>query len=359
MTVSRPPSPSALAAPVAICIFLAAGVLLACGGGSKAPETTTYAQADLAGTWDFVMLATSAYPGWERTTATLDATGAVSVVSFLDDQGHTTSGAADVVLKVDGDGAVTQTFSGSPFPLHGFLARSKKLVAAVYTRTTLTYSLVVGRKRDAGVTWSNADIRDRTFALHSLREGVDGWRYGVGAIGSNGVVTITSAIGPSLTSVASPPPDGATLSVDGEGFVSDGGSFHGFLTDDKDTIFAVHTDNGRYVFTVLQFTGGTFAQRDLAGTWGFSSISTNAWPIWQTGKLAIDAAGAGTFPSYLDSSGAPKPNGATYLLDPEGLITISNNPSYRGTLALGHDMYVRTQTYGLAGRYGVAVALRR
>jgi len=65
----------------------------------------------------------------------------------------------------------------------------------------------------------------------------------------------------------------------------------------------------------------------------------------------------------LVACGAAAPTQPTGPLAPppaNGSMTNTTNASYRGTVALGGDMYVRTQTHGgVAGRYGIGAVLKR
>jgi hypothetical protein len=339
-------------------------ILGACG--EEAPRL--YAQADLAGTWDYATLRTGAAPGWERGTASVDASGIVTLVSFLDDQGNADPGAQqENVIAVDaGTGDLSTRVGGVVSSFHGTLARNKKLFAAVSTPEIGTYALMVARRRDA-TAYSDADVRGRTFALHALRIGGDReWRYGKGSIDAQGVLTLGPVMGPSLLEIAAPAPNGATLTVDGDGFVSDGGSFRGFLTPDKNAVIAVHADPSSATptqqLTILQLTGRTFAQADVAGAWAFNSLAGNVSPIWYHGTLEIGATGAAQYLSpFLDSTGSTAIPPTTVLtLAADGTMTQgATNPSYRATVSADGEMYVRTQTHNPPGRYGLGVALRR
>jgi hypothetical protein len=363
------PSHSASPAPrpwSALFLAALAAFLGACDGDEDPPRL--YAQADLVGSWDFATLRTGTAPGWERGTASVDASGTVSLVSFLDDHGNVDPGPQqENVVAVDPmTGELSARVGGVVSPFHGTLARSKNLFAAVSTPEPGTYFLMLARRRGA-TAYSDADIRGRTVALHALRIGGDReWRYGTGSIDAQGVLTLGPVIGPSLLPIAAPAPDGATLAVDGEGFVSDGGSFRGFLTPDKNAVIAVHLDSSSpsatHQLTILQLTGRTFAQADLAGTWAFESFAGNVSPIWYHGTLEIGATGVARYlPPFRDSNGSTAlPPDMALTLAPDGTMTQpATNPSYRATLSMDGEMYVRTQTHNPPGRYGLGVALRR
>jgi hypothetical protein len=285
--------------------------------------------------------------------------------TFLDDLGNNVEGASATVMKVGGAGDLTRRVSGSSDSFRGFLGRNRNLLAGVSTPEPGNYDLTIARKRDGVVAFDAADIGSRAVSIHTLRAGSDGWRYAVGTIDPAGLVAVDATMGPAFnttTVYVPPPPHGATLSVDADGFVSDGGSFQGFLTTDKTTIVAVHNDGTTRALTIVQLKGGDFTQADLAGTWGFSSlVGGNVQPGWITGKLTTGATGAVRYVSQLDNLGSTALSPDTvFHLDPSGLMTNATNPSYRGTIALDGESYVRTQTHGgPPGRYGVSLVIRR
>ena len=345
--------------------LLAAAMVGGCGGGDDGPRP--YAQGDLAGTWDFAKLRVGTGHGWERGISSVDAGGAVTLLSFLDDAGRTDPGPqGSTVVAVDpGTGDLTARAGGAAAPFHGTLSRDKNVFAAVETPEAATYALMLARRRGAA-TYSDADIRGRTFALHALRIGGAGeWRYGTGSVDASGGVTLASVIGPQLFELAKPPPHGSTLTVDADGLVSDGAGFRGFLTPDKDLLVAVHPDPTaapEQQLTILVFTGRTFARADLAGTWAANAFAGNVQPIWYHAGLTIGPTGSATYvPPFLDSTGATTlPPTVTIALAPDGTMTQgATNPSYRATLSASAATYVRTQTHNPPGRYGLGLAMRR
>jgi hypothetical protein len=342
-------------------------VLMSCSGGGDGSRATPpdYVQADIAGTWDSVTFEVGTQPGWARRySMSIDGAGNLGGWTFLDDLGNNVELSPAIVLKVGGAGDLTRTVAGASDTFRGFLGRNRNLIAGVSTPGVGSFDLTIARKRDVVTTFDASDIGSRAISIHTLREGADGWRYAEGTIDPDGLVSVEVTMGPAFatsTVYSPPPPHGATLSVDAEGFVSDGAQFQGFLTMDKSAIVAVHTDGAALALTVIALKGGSFAQADLAGTWAFSSLAGNVQPTWFTGKLAIDAAGGATYLSQLEGAtgSTTLPTGTTFHLDPDGLMTSSTNPSYRGTLALDGDTYVRTQTHSVPGRYGIGVAMRR
>jgi hypothetical protein len=128
---------------------------------------------------------------------------------------------------------------------------------------------------------------------------------------------------------------------------------------------AVHPDPSaapEQQLTILVFTGRTFAQADLAGTWAANAFAGNVAPIWYHATLVIGPTGSAQYVApYLDSTGATTlPPVVTIALAPDGTMTQgATNPSYRATLSPNAELYVRTQTHNPPGRYGLGIAMRR
>jgi hypothetical protein len=348
-------------------IFVAA-LVLACSSGGDGTPTREYAQADVAGTWDSVTFQVGAQTRWARRySTTIDEAGAVTGSEFLDDLGNKAELSPAVWIQVGGAGDLTRIWSGfGADTFRGFLGRNRNLIAGVSTPEAGSYDLTIARKRDVVTIFDAADIGSRAVSIHTLRSGSEGWRYASGTIDPSGVVSVDATMGPAFATTivyAPPPPHGATLSVDADGFVTDGADFQGFLTADKTTIVAVHNDGATRALTLIQLKGGTFTQADLAGTWGFSTlVGGMTAPGWVSGKLTTEANGLVTYVSQLDHLGSTALSSATtFHLDSDGRMTNATNPSYRGTLALDGQTYVRTQTNGgtTPGRYGISLVVRR
>lgn len=74
----------------------------------------------------------------------------------------------------------------------------------------------------------------------------------------------------------------------------------------------------------------TPSQGDLTGEWRFSILSTGAQPGWKQGVLTVDAKGAVTFTSYLDSLGettAPAGLFPNLLVNSSSVVSDSSDPA--------------------------------
>jgi hypothetical protein len=126
---------------------------------------------------------------------------------------------------------------------------------------------------------------------------------------------------------------GGTLAIDNAGQVS-GTLIHSGFTenlphgklDASKTILDMVLSNtdGRALLVSIK-GGGTFTQADLAGTWYFQIMgdytSTNA-PIWISGTMAVDATGAITGGTTVNSGGGTEAvTGGTLTIDSAGQVS--------------------------------------
>jgi hypothetical protein len=225
--------------------------------------------------------------------------------------------------------------------------------------TGQTKVLRVSRKR-TGTVFTSADLANKTFTFHSLNSGTgtdNSWLYGAGTTDGSGLSTFTSMIGPFGPEI---PGSGGTSSVSSAGIVTipDRPTWYGLMTDDKKVIFVIQSSGtNAYGFSVLTFTGQTYTQSDLAGTWNFTTIrNTLANPYWSYGVTSIDAAGIGTYLSFTDSAGGAIPADYTRVLSSSGVVTDPLNGTAHGQLSYNKDMSVRTQT--TSGRYQITIGFR-
>lgn len=360
-------------------VFLAM-ILWTCGGGGGGGGGTQplFSQADLAGTADVIDFSTGNDFGWARYNVSLDGSGNITLNSGTDSTGFTLPGPLPLPIKwvVDGSGTIRE-YDTSSTPnvinpaLYGHLASNKRFVVVTDSDFFLnTWSLIVARKRDASITFSDGDIRGKSFTYHEIYGGPENvWTYGFGAIDSLGRVTLDNAVEPSGVLPGYPLVNFTTLTVDSAGIVTNppDNDFYGWLTHDKNTIFAIIDDpagHSLYQFIAIQFLGHTYVQADLAGTWRWNTFYGWNTPDWLKGAWTIDATGAATYDAtnYLSSFGStvPPTTPEVLTLAANGIITNSVSSTYHGMLSAGGDLYVRTKTTGTVSipRYSIAIAVK-
>lgn len=360
-------------------LALAGGLgLQGCGGGGGGSSSPGGLQAEVAGTWDLLEIGTNDVAGWYTATISVAADGKVTVLSNVDDTGDTTLPGAgfDARLLVDAGRNVTLAGADGSPTLHGTLASSKALIVAGETinpAAPAAYGLLVLRKRVPGVVYAAADVAAFPFALHTLQAGAaTGWQVGEGSTDATGQLTVSTMVDAAGTACSpTTTPCGLdafdTLQVDGNGVVTTAldATFHGVMTPDKEAIFAVSTTDvappQTYQLLAVLRTGGPFAAGDLAGSYGVHAITSGpsgAGSAWFHGDLGIDAAGALTFRSFVASNGTAAPTGAVFTFDPAtGAFTQATpaNPSLRGRLSRGKDLYVRISGAATSASMAIAV----
>jgi len=360
-----------------IFLPLVAILLWTCGGGGGGGGGGFFSQADLAGTSDVLWFSTGNGFGWERYNVTVDDSGNIILNNGEDSTGYIYPGPpVDISTRwvVNGSGTVRMYDTFSDLYLYpsfyGHLASNKKFVVATDNDELFSYSLIVARKRDASVTFGNGDIQAKLFTYHQIYGGPDNvWTYGFGSIDVLGRVTLDNAVEPSGELPGYPLVNFTTLSVDSAGIVTNppANDFYGWLTNDKNTIFALIDDpvgHTMYQFIAIQFLGHTYAQADLAGTWRWNTFYGWNTPDWINGAWTIDATGTATYDAsqYLTSFGytVPPTTPEVLTLAPDGIITNSVSPTYHGMLSADGTLYVRTKTSGTVQtpRYSIGIAVK-
>jgi len=339
--------------------------LAGCGGESKDPPRFTW--ADLQGTWDRIFIHTNEAAGWVVHELDVDAYGNVTFVSCENAFGACTP-TGTLRYEIDASGNVTASGTAANPTLVGTMSAAKDLIFA--TASTLNagapdaFQLQVFRKRDPGVTWSSADVADRSFVFHNLRTGTPTvWERGVGTTDVDGAVTIVS--GESSSGSYTLPPAGSNAFI-----VSDKGlvtratdlTYRGIMTADKQAIFSVRGSSGSFAFGVWLATAPDFKQADLAGSWSYKMLVSGPdvnGSNWGRGTFTVDGVGNLTFQSVVNAQGTPGTTGWTLQLAPDGALTRADYPTYRGQLDSGKRLFVRTQTQsGGAGPPSLSISAR-
>jgi hypothetical protein len=99
-------------------------------------------------------------------------------------------------------------------------------------------------------------------------------------------------------------------------------------------------------------TAGIFLQSDLEGTWRFNALASGSDARWMRGSVTINAAGAVSFVSFLDSTGASvAPAGlfSTMSIQADGSVAQDGAAAgFQGVLSTGlyRDLLVGTGTSG-------------
>ncbi len=333
---------------------------------------TGFSQADLTGTWNFIRFAagpdvnSGSEPGWMRGNANVAADGTVTVNSILDNLGHTTPPPVGTLsFSINSEGIVTQSGASALDPgNHGVMAANKKIVVGNGSNGTTTRVILIFVKQD-GTSFSNSDLTSKAFVYHELYSGPDnGWGYGDGSVDSLNRVTINHSYSPSGTETP-PPANFTTLSLTSTGIMSatDNLTSQGVMTPDKRTAFVTETNtggNGHYTLRIIQMTGQTYTQADMAGTWRIHELaSSSSAPVWEYDLDSVTSAGLVAHVATIDSTGntVPSSNMPTMTLGTTGVITRSDRPAKHGQLSYNKDMAVMTDTKN--GLYSLAIGLKQ
>lgn len=341
-----------------------------CTGGS--PMTTqactyvppTFSQADLVGTWDAIGLNTNDSAGWATNELSIDASGNATFNSCTTNEGACTV-SGTVTFAIDGAGSISASGTAANTSFHGNMSMNRRLIFGTATSPATgapsAYSIQIMRKRVPGVTYSSTDLRNLTFAYHSIYSGQSpGWERGAGAIDGAGQLSLT-ALEDSTGPLALPPPVSVDFNVDANGLVTISGNpyFHGVLTTDKKALFFVEgLDAFSLGLTALLVTGQTFDQGDMTGPWSFYMVTsggTVASSNWVRGLYSVSAGGTVTFSTASNPFGPISLAPFDLVVGPGGDITRPDVSSYRGQMSDDRGFYVRTQTINGAESFGFGV----
>lgn len=353
-----------------LCAF--AG-LAGCAGESSAPPVSGFKQADLAGTWRFHVfsvgssVANGALPGWTRGTLDIGADGVVTLLTYADSKGNTTVPLIPPIMySLNSDGIVTSATTAFA-AFHGKMNPGKTFFVATDTQGTgpdARPQLRFYQRVVPGTSYGAADLAGKVLSFHQVTGGAAaGWFHGTVTVATNGLYDLSD-----LVSEAGTRPDVLDLgpiSVNADGVVSVASSptFAGFLSADKAIMVGTETFGANeHAVTVAMLRGPPVATADLAGAWSYYNLGAQiAGGYWARGSITLDAAGAGTFGTQVDSTnGTGTPDPITIAVGADGIVTqAAPAPSvFHGALSRERDILVATDTHDeAAGLYGMIVVV--
>jgi len=319
--------------------------------------TSTYAQSDLTGRWRFHELTAGGSAQWLRAVVNIDSSGVITCESREVSTGASTCPASvDLIWTIDEDGKITESGDDGNAYAHMTMAANKNFIAG-------TGSLRIAQKITN--TFSTTDLNSTSFVYHQLKVGATAsdneWRYGAGAIRSDGTMNKANETKPSGS--VTPPGDVGKISVDSTGVVTLDSvpTFKGFLSDDKKTVVATQTDGTGYILMVIQITGQTytagFAPDSISNVHMLAGGTTPAplWAHWTAttfnGTMVAsdwvsDASLTAPVPSspLVDANGVVTISGDTYhgQISDDGFFTVGTKTLYNGGTPYGYSLVVNT-----------------
>ena len=348
-----------------------------------------FLQSDLQGTWRFNALVSGVGARWMRGTVAIDASGKVSVTSFLDSSGNTAEPATlFTTMTILPDGSVFQDGAAADF--HAVLSAdlNNDLLVGTASAGGGSPMMVILQKSVPGITFSAADIKGTgklvagplSLVYHQLSSGaLSQWEYASCQVGQDQEVTYLSLDNPSAARLPGGGGKVVSLSITAGGIVSEtpvAGVLpqpaalitQGVMSADKMTIVGTATDiNGAFILRVVQLvhppsillTSSSYAQADLAGSYGINGLTAGVSPLWNYGSLSVASSGAAAYNGYRDASGsATLPGPFTLAMDAQGALSDPADPSYSGQFSYLNDMVVATKTDAL-GVDSLSIALKR
>jgi len=328
-----------------------------------AASTTTFSQADLTGTWNFLNFATGPdvtsgnYYGWKSGNATVDSAGNVTINSALDSTGSTSTNINGAIKwSANSDGTINETGTASFDSSRLKMSSNKTIIIGVASNGADRLMRIAVKQN--GTTFSSADFAGPIqFVGCDIDSGPDNDVTFMNGNITNGSATITSTVSPT----------GNTATVKAQllplisstGVISTPNSC-AILTPDKKLMFKVTTwGTNSYDLSVSSFQGQSFTQSDLAGNMTAFSIAGPASPLWQ--YITYNVSGSlATATSNLYSDGSTSLTGENVSgisISSSGLITASSNTTANGFMSYDKKLIVIDSQWD-TNQFGLALMLK-
>ncbi len=357
--------------------LLVAAAIFVAGRADSVSARTTFALADLEGRWNVHGLRAGGpvdLQGWIYGTVTCDRQGRFER-QWTDSRGHTSK--LSGILQMDSDGILTALGGGPLFPTyHGAMNVRKDTWVLTGTDSGGGCFLIVGTKSVG--TFATSDLAGK-WVWHGLASGPEvgeasRWWYGSLTFDAHGNGVSNSPFVNSEGPVETLQP--LQISMGSDGIITSPfgiSSAHGAMNPGKDLMVSVntvvvgHTDDSDIpgeMLVVWEKQGTGYTPANLAGTWYVHALVSGSWPDW-TGWYHLaslsDRQGRGEIVSgsYLNSHGETSQTAtAQTSIASDGVVRMSNLPSFHGMMDLRKDLWVGTMNDG-GGGYGLAMAIGR
>jgi hypothetical protein len=323
-------------------------------------EGSSFATADLAGTWDVHALNVGRPPvwlGWSHFELRIDDHGNGWMVpgTYLNSSGETDA-ASTVTMTVAENGIVSMIFpavDADNCNVHGVLSPNKRLVVMTMDDEG-GCGLSILQKR-TGVVFSADDLAG-TWSMNAVGIGASpdsswqGWTYGDMTIDAKGAFLEvpgssrdSSGYSPGVGSGTMTLTSGGLLGVEGRPLM------HGTLSDNTDLAVFTHTDPEHpsdYGLSICQRRSSIpLTRSDLSGVWRLHGLSTEGgtWANWVYGTWTVHADGTSNGLLYK-SDGTTSPLGGTVTVASYGVFRIDPFEYTHGIMGSDRDVIVLVTT---------------
>jgi hypothetical protein len=361
-------SPARLAAGLGLVILVTSPTVAA---------TTSFTPADLVGQWNLHGLVTgwaAGFQGWIQGTMTCDSQGRFER-QWTDSRGRTSQGSG--TFQIDTDGIVTAVGSSVLLRTYHGVMNVRKDTVILTGDDSGGGSLLVVYTKSAG-TFATSDLEGK-WVWHALISGSEvgeapRWWHGAVTFDANGrgVSNTPFITGAGPGEIPSP----FHFRVGADGIVTELGDspfMRGVMSAGKDMIVSVDgavvgsTDEADLwgdILVVWQKQAPAYTLADLVGTWylhGLVSGHYGDFTGWYHFTWLGDKQGQGGLVngSYLNSHGeTSQAAGGQISITGEGIVRMSNLPSFHGMVNVGKDLWVSTMNDG-GGGDGLSIAVGR
>jgi len=336
----------------------------------KTITTTVYSNSDLTGTWQVHALLTrntsepASVSKWLYGTSTIDATGACTLSLIKSDEGQITQ---NTNLTVNSRGKISADNSEV-----GSLSADKNTLIITTYEDKNTPALYILQKQHANTTYTTTDLQG-TWQMHGLSAGNSlgehaGWAHATLTCDAAGLFTGNF----SFTGDKEDGTYNSTLAIDANGII--GGmtnmatAFHGYMSADKNTIYATMTGMGNSDFNLIAFqrqqTGISYATADLKGLWQAQSlVSDNSndndnWSSWSRSQSIINSQGTVSI-SNMIVNGETRNNMRTGMsISSTGVVTFNEVEQSDGFLSADKSLIIMTMPDMGSGSFTFGVLQR-
>jgi hypothetical protein len=137
---------------------------------------------------------------------------------------------------------------------------------------------------------------------------------------------------------------------------------NGVLSSNKNILVSTYTASQSYALTVKMKKPTACTTADLAGNWTYHLVYAGDGTGnngWQHGTAVVDSAGAGTLTIAGSSSGVSGSQNLTYVVAPDGTMTIPAIPAYHGALNTDKNIMVWVNTVDATNKiYSAGIAVK-
>ncbi len=339
----------------------------------KSITTTVYSNNDLTGTWQVHALLTrntsnpSSVSNWLQGTAIVDTNGGCTL-SLINSGGGQNTRNIDMTVNSRGKLMVENKEVG-------FLSADKNTLIITTDEEFNACAMYILQKQQTSTTYALADLQG-SWNMHALSAGNSsgdhsGWGHAVLTCDATGVTSSN------YTDAENSGTYQSTLTIDANGMV--GGmsdmatAFHGYMSADKNTIYATMTGKSNTDYNLVAFqriqTETSYSMADLKGLWQAQSLvsdklndtysnNNNYWSNWSRSQTIINSQGGVSISNLVVNDESRDDMRTGMAIGSTGLVTFDEINNCDGFLSADKNLMIFTMPDIGSGGYTFGVLQR-